>query len=283
MSAALFAAPAAAVAVPAAWELLRALEPARLPAAALHALAPLARARSEGRDPTAPEQRRLALLGMLALLLAGWLLAGPLAGAVLALGGPWLALLAVRTRRRRWQGELGRSAPALARVIADAVGAGHAVRGALVVAARERGLPIAAAAELRILSERLALGDPTEAVLDRLRARANSREIDVVVAAILLQRDAGGDLAGLLRDLATAQEEAERLERDARSATAQARFTGLIVCLLPVGAALLGELASPGLLGGLLAAPLTTAMLVVAAVLQGLSLVLIRRIAAVRT
>ena len=76
-----------------------------------------------------------------------------------------------------------------------------------------------------------------------------------MVAGILLQRDAGGDLPALLRDLAAALEAAARQDRDAIAATAQARFTARIVLVLPVGAALLAELAQPGLLAGLLAQP----------------------------
>ena len=40
-----------------------------------------------------------------------------------------------------------------------------------------------------------------------------------------------------------------RLEGDARAATAQARFTGLLVSVLPLAAAGLAELGSPGLPG----------------------------------
>ena len=64
---------------------------------------------------------------------------------------------------------------------------------------------------------------------------------------MLLQRDAGGDLAALLRDLAAALEERGRVVADARSATAQARFTALLVTALPAAGLVLGELAQPGL------------------------------------
>jgi hypothetical protein len=60
---------------------------------------------------------------------------------------------------------------------------------------------------------------------------------------------AGGDLARLLRELARALEEAMRLEGDARTATAQARFTGLLVSVLPLAAAALAELGSPAIWG----------------------------------
>jgi tight adherence protein B len=99
------------------------------------------------------------------------------------------------------------------------------------------------------------------------------------VAAVLLQREAGGDLAGLLREIAGALEATARAERDARTATAQARFTGLIVAGLPLGALALGELADPGSLPALLTSPISAVMVAAALVLQAAGLIAIRRLA----
>jgi tight adherence protein B len=118
-------------------------------------------------------------------------------------------------------------------------------------------------------------------VLERLRARARAPAWDTIVAAIGLQREAGGDLAGLLRSIAAGLEDAARDEADARSATAQARFTAWLVALLPVGAAALAELADPGFVVGLLRAPLAPWLLGAAAVCELLACVLIGRIARV--
>ena len=116
-------------------------------------------------------------------------------------------------------------------------------------------------------------------MLERLRRRAATPAWDAIVAGILLQRDAGGDLAGLLRDQAAALEAAERIERDARTATAQARFTARLVLLLPAGAAVLAELASPGLIAGLLEHPLSVWLVAMAAVLQGTAIVAVAGLA----
>ena len=115
-------------------------------------------------------------------------------------------------------------------------------------------------------------------MLDDLRVRAADPAWDTIVAAILLQREAGGDLAGLLRSIAAGLEEAARVEADARSATAQARFTAWLVALLPVGAAAVAELARPGYIGELLRAPLAPWLLGAAAACQLAACVLIRRI-----
>jgi tight adherence protein B len=169
----------------------------------------------------------------------------------------------------------------VARAIGDALSGGHSIRGALGEAARGGGVPAPAGRELDAVAHALDLGDELDDALARLRARARSPAYDLLVAAILLQREAGGDLAGLLREIAGSLEAAARAARDARTATAQARFTGLLVAGLPLGALALGETADPGSLVSLLRSPLTAAMVVAALVLQGLGLLTIRRLSRV--
>jgi tight adherence protein B len=262
------------------WEALAAVERSRAIAALERALEPLVRAGHEGRAPTGPERRRLGLLATSTLAAAGWLVGGVVLGALAAVLGPALVVAIVRARRRRYARAVGRGAAGAARALADAVGAGHSIRGAIAPAAG--GVGGAAGHELRTTARALALGDPTADALERLRRRAGDPAWDTIVAGILIQRDAGGDLAGLLRDQATALEAAERIGRDARAATAQARFTARLVLVLPAGAALLAELASPGLTAGLLDHPLSVWLVVLAAVLQVIAILAVARLARVR-
>jgi len=275
--AALLALGAGAAGVLAAWEALAAVEATRVAGGLRRALAPLARAATEGRSPSAVERRRLAVVAAGALLAGGWLLAGPLAGAAAALAGPSIAVALVRARRRRYRADLAAGAPVAARALADALGAGHSVRGAVGAAAI--GLEGSAGHELRRAARALELGEPTHAVLEGLRARARSRAWDTMVAAILLQRDAGGDLAHALRELAASLEAAQRTERDAAAATAQARFTAWLVLALPLGAAALAELADPGFALGLARHPVAAWLGGLALVLQGVAALCVRRLA----
>jgi tight adherence protein B len=259
-----------------AWEALAAVEGSKVAAGLGRALEPLARAGREGRAPTHSERRRLASLATAALAAGGWLIGGLVLGALAAVAGPALAVAAVKARRRRYAIELRAGAAGAARALADAVAAGRSIRGAIAVAAE--GTTGAAGHELRAAARAVALGEPTPDVLERLQ-RAAQPAWDAIVAGILLQRDAGGDLAGLLRDQATALEAADRIERDARTATAQARFTARLVLVLPVGAAALAELASPGLIGALLSNPLSVWLVGMAAVLQAAAIVAVARLA----
>ena len=143
-------------------------------------------------------------------------------------------------------------------------------------------LPGAAGTQLARCASQLALGERTEDVLVALARRTGLPSYDTLVAAVLLQRDAGGDLAGLLRSVARSLEESARVAADARSATAQARFTAGVVTGLPVAAAALAELAQPGYLLSLVRSPIPGALAGVAAVLQIAALLLVRRLARVR-
>jgi tight adherence protein B len=273
----LLAATAAMLGVFGTWEALAVVEQLRPAQAIGRALAPLRLAGRVGRPPTVPERRRLALVGAGALLAAGWLVAGPVAGMLLGAAGPAAVGPVLAARRRRWRRALGDGVPTVARALADALAGGHSIRGALEVDDQ----PGAAGAELRCVARRLALGVPTEDVLIDLRDRADHPAWDTLVAAILLQREAGGDLAALLRSIAESAEHTRRVEADARGLTGQARATARLVAGLPCVALALGELLAPGTLGALAADPRSRLLLLAGAALGAAALVAIGRIARV--
>jgi tight adherence protein B len=281
MPASALAALAGVCAVLAAWEAIGAVEEERLVRSLGRWLGPALQALRAGREPTSPERRRLVLVGALSLLGAGWLVAGAWAGLALAASAPWAARAALRARRRRRRLAIAAAAPAIARALADALAGGHSVRGALAAAASGGGVPGPAGDELRAAAAQLELGERTGDVLRSLARRAGPGPLDTLVAAVLLQRDAGGDLAGLLRSLAGALEERARTVADARSATAQARFSALLVTGLPLAGIVLGELAAPGFVVALAAAPLPALLAGAAMVLQLVAFVWVRRIARV--
>ena len=168
----------------------------------------------------------------------------------------------------------------MAVALADAIGGGHSLRGAIGEAAGSLAGP--AGSELRRVAAELAVGAPTDGALEAMRARVRSHRIETIVAACLLQRRAGGDLARLLRESARAFDDQARLDDEVRGATAQARFTGLVVVLLPLGGALLAELASPGFIRGLAGSFLTAWLVGIALALQLVAAIVIRRLGRVR-
>jgi tight adherence protein B len=234
----------------------------------------------EGRDPGAAERRRLLLAGSALAFGTGWAVVGPFGGAALAAGGPWLVARLLRARRERFRRAVDAGVPSLALAVADALAGGHSLRGALAEATRSVGGAVGH--ELRRACAELAVGAPTADALEAMRARVRSPRLDTVVAACLLQRRAGGDLARLLRESARSMEEQSRLEGELRAATAQARFTGLLVVALPLGGGVMAELASPGWVGSLGSSFLTAWLVGIALFLQVLAALTIRRLGRVR-
>ena len=147
----------------------------------------------ENRPPTERERRRLgvvagALLGLLAVVLTGF---GPLAG--LAAAGPALAGWAVARRRRRYRLRVEGDVAPIAAGIADSVASGGSLRIALLAVGT--GLNGPSAVEMARVGADLELGMSARRALEALLLRVPSERVDALVAAILSQERAGGDLA----------------------------------------------------------------------------------------
>ena len=150
----------------------------------------------------------------------------------------------------------GRGAPAVARALADALAGGHSIRGAIAEAARgvdgAAGGRELARARPGARARRAAGGGARRALQARAGTAAPStRSSPRSCSSATPAATSRGSCASSPR----ARGGGRRLERDARAATAQARFTGVLVGVLPVGAAALAELASPGYLAGAAAQP----------------------------
>jgi Flp pilus assembly protein TadB len=81
-----------------------------------------------------------------------------------------------------------------------------------------------------------------------------------------------------MRRLGSASAERDQVADDARAATTQARFTGLLVVAMPAGAALFAELLEPGFASRILSEPAAAAILLVAGGLQLAGFWAIRRL-----
>jgi len=67
-----------------------------------------------------------------------------------------------------------------------------------------------------------------------LAARIPIHDVHIIVTAILIQKESGGNLAEILEKVAYIIRQRFRLKKQVRVHTAQGRLTGLILTLLPV-------------------------------------------------
>ena len=179
--------------------------------------------------------------------------------------------------RRRYRRSVEKSLPDVARAIADCLSAGHSPRGALVAATASLEGPVHS--EFQTMRYELEAGATTTDAIRNLAGRFGSPRIDAFATALISQRLAGGDLAALLRRFAEGAAERDRVAEDARSATAQARFTGYLVVAMPVGAALFTELLRPGFFASIAGSVPALILVGLSVFLQAAGFILISRLA----
>ncbi|CAB1127887.1 Flp pilus assembly protein TadB [Candidatus Hydrogenisulfobacillus filiaventi] len=163
--------------------------------------------------------------------LAGALWRGPLGALVLGLVGGLATLSWFRYRQAQWLAAATAALPALFRSLSAALRAGSNITQGLALVAAQTPEPLRT--EVQRALKRLAVGYDFDAVLEELSRRIPSRDLELAVLAITVQREVGGSLADILDHLVTTIEERQQLQREVRALTAQGRFSGWVLAALP--------------------------------------------------
>jgi tight adherence protein B len=129
-------------------------------------------------------------------------------------------------------------------MLARALRAGHSVVGALEMLADNAQEP--AASEFGEIFKQLNLGLPLRDALLQLLDRVPSPDLRVLVTAILVQRETGGNLVEILDRTVFVIRERLRIQGEIQVQTAQGRLTGWILTALPVVMMVLLNLVNPG-------------------------------------
>ncbi|MEW6423890.1 MAG: type II secretion system F family protein [Bacillota bacterium] len=210
--------------------------------------------------------------GVLAGRPAPVLPAGLIAGAI-----PWIVVrLAAKRRVIRFNGQLADTLL----VMANSLRAGFSFLQAIEVVQREMPPPVSR--EFGRTFRELSLGTPVEEALTGLARRVKSDDLSLVVTAVLIQRQVGGNLAEVLEKISRTIQERVRIQGEIRTLTAQGRISGIIVGLLPVFLLVVMTAINPGYTGILFTTPVGRLMLACAALAQLLGWFLIRRITHIR-
>ena len=117
--------------------------------------------------------------------------------------------------------------------LSNSLRAGFSLTQALELIHREMPNPMAQ--EIRLVCQELRLGVPLEDALNNLYKRMPSEDLDLMVTAIAIIRDVGGNLTEIFDNIAHLIRERQRIQGKIRTLTAQGRFQALIMCLLPGG------------------------------------------------
>jgi len=110
---------------------------------------------------------------------------------------------------------------------------GYSVMQAIESIAKEAAEPTASEFE-RVVQE-VQLGIPLDEALAHLLERMPSEDLDLVITAVNIQREVGGNLAEILEVISDTIRERIKLKGEVRVLTSQGRVTGYIISFLPVG------------------------------------------------
>lgn len=161
-------------------------------------------------------------------------------------------------------------------IMANSMRAGFSFMQALEMVGKEMGDPISS--EVRRVLREMHLGVSTEEALNNMAMRVGSADFDMVVTAILIQRQVGGNLAEVLGNISSTIRSRIQLAGEVRVLTAQGKMSGLIIGLLPVFVAMMFYFINKEYMIMLFTDPRGIMMLGVGIVLEIVGLLIIRKV-----
>jgi len=193
--------------------------------------------RVSGRLGVASPDRRKWSLNRWVLVGLGFPLLVIVAGPVISIAGGACAVFAVfLVRRRRRSGRRQRASEQIAdavTAVAAGLRAGLSLPQAFAYARDEAEEPLRG--ELRDLVDAIDTGTPMTDALCEWADAHGSEDARLIAGVLDLHRRSGGDLPAVLDGLTSTLRERRAAQRDVRALTAQARLSGVILGLLPIG------------------------------------------------
>ena len=161
-------------------------------------------------------------------------------------------------------------------VLTNSLRAGYSFQQALDLVAKEMDGPLAL--EFRRTLREINFGSTTEQALMNLIQRAESNDLELMLTAVLIQRQIGGNLAEIFDNISNSIKERIRLKGEIKTLTAQGRISGLLIGLLPVGLFAILILISPDYIGILLRESSGRMILGVAVVSEVIGFLIVRKV-----
>ena len=133
-----------------------------------------------------------------------------------------------KSRLKKFDNQLGD----MLNLMVNGLRAGFSTLQAMEAISRELPKPINE--EFHRVVQEMQLGIMMEDALDHLLRRINSDDLDLVITAINVQREVGGNLAEILDSISFTIRERVRIKGEIQALTAQGRATAWVISALPI-------------------------------------------------
>jgi tight adherence protein B len=219
----------------------------------------------------------LIILGAgLAGVAVGLVRGSPLLGLGLGAFGAYVPLAWLRLKQKRRQRAITEQMPDFLTLLVGALRAGYGLTQALEMLVEQTSAPMSV--ELGRVMRAVGLGVPVQKALTDMAERVDTDDMELVVTAVTVQYDMGGNLAQTLDIIGETVRDRIRMVREIRVLTAQQRMTGYILALLPIAVGFGMYAINPAYLLGLFGPGWIRFLPIAAAVMQVFGFLVIRRI-----
>lgn len=165
-------------------------------------------------------------------------------------------------------------------MLAGSLRAGHSLAQAMETVGNEMPLPISK--EFSRAVKEMGLGLSIEKALENLLDRVPSDDLELLVTAIMIQRQIGGNLAEIIDNISGTIRQRIKLKGDVKTLTAQGRLSGWIIGLLPVIFVVILFFINPGYLKVLFTDRLGLTMVGMGIIGQVIGVIFIRKVIDIR-
>jgi len=169
------------------------------------------------------------LFGMIAWFIGGMNILIGILGAIIGLFPPgWYVKFQQGKRLQKFNDQLGD----MLNLMVNGLRAGYSTMQAMEAVSKELPAPICD--EFRRVVQEMQLGVPMQTALDNLLRRIPSDDLDLVITAINVQREVGGNLAEILDVISYTIRERVRIKGEIRVLTSQVMYSGQFLALMPI-------------------------------------------------
>ncbi len=117
-------------------------------------------------------------------------------------------------------------------ILANSLKAGYSYMQAVNSVAKDMPDPVGK--EFKILLKEMSLGVNASEALDNLKTRVDSKDLSLMITAIKIQRETGGNLAEILNNISETIMERIKIQGEIKTLTAQGRMSGIVIGLMPI-------------------------------------------------
>jgi len=220
------------------------------------------------------------VLFAVAVVVVGQGVVGLLGGVVAAAVGYTLPKLMIKRRLKKRLTTFDDQLVEALSMIANALRSGFGLLQSMDMAADQLKDPLAL--EFRRTVNDINVGASFEEALGALNQRMVSNDLDIVVTAVQIQRAVGGNLAEILDTVAHTMRERARIKGELRTLTASQKMSGYVVGGLPIAIIALllvmGQMTGNTYIATLFTSNAGRVALIGAALLEGMGIMIIRKI-----